>query len=97
MSEEQIIGPNPCPDCGGEYGEHSMDCRNLMEHQPPKPAKRTRTVFGRVRTKIGGGEHVTMHMTKTHVVVRQRYGRRLYSLPIDKVALLVLYHSPLPK
>lgn len=27
MIEETIIGPQRCPYCGGEYGEHDKDCR----------------------------------------------------------------------
>ena len=27
MSEETIIGPNPCHWCGGEYGEHRDTCK----------------------------------------------------------------------
>ncbi len=26
MSEETIIGPNACPRCGGEYGDHDREC-----------------------------------------------------------------------
>ncbi len=29
MSDEQLIGPNPCWKCGGEYGEHAEDCSEL--------------------------------------------------------------------
>lgn len=29
MSDEIPIGPNPCSACGGEYGEHTEDCRSL--------------------------------------------------------------------
>jgi hypothetical protein len=27
MSENGLIGPNPCGTCGGEYGEHESWCR----------------------------------------------------------------------
>lgn len=26
MSDEKIIGPNPCHICGGEYGQHNAPC-----------------------------------------------------------------------
>lgn len=26
MSDNGLIGPNFCPECGGEYGEHARDC-----------------------------------------------------------------------
>lgn len=35
MSEEILIGPNPCHSCGGEYGEHDMDCRRHQHNIPP--------------------------------------------------------------
>lgn len=31
MSDEIPIGPNSCPACGGEYGEHQFDCRLNLE------------------------------------------------------------------
>ena len=30
-----LIGPNPCHECGGEYGEHCRPCSNHPGNQPP--------------------------------------------------------------
>ena len=36
---ETIIGPNVCPLCGGEYGEHDPDCSSLA----PAPGSQAET------------------------------------------------------
>lgn len=35
--DDILIGPNPCQDCGGEYGEHYPDCGTLPDE--PKPVR----------------------------------------------------------
>lgn len=34
MSDEIPIGPNPCPSCGMEYGQHITGCRNQRSRPP---------------------------------------------------------------
>jgi len=42
---DQLIGPNPCWSCGGEYGEHYEGCETLLRQHPTKMKTKSATCF----------------------------------------------------
>jgi len=36
MNEPDIIGPNTCWECGGDYGEHSSNCNVTIKRKVPR-------------------------------------------------------------
>lgn len=52
--EEIAIGPNPCPKCGGEYGEHHDHCK-WMSMPEPKADHINQSVIDKISKRAAVG------------------------------------------
>lgn len=78
---EPCIGPNTCPECGGDYGDHATNCAHNPSNKPFEPTMNLRYRLGRVEQEF----------------VRPDGQRKWSALPTELTAILQASSEPKEK
>lgn len=99
QQSEVQIGPNPCPHCGGEYGEHRSPCVPFDKRDKahgrdlsPEEAERVRKRLGIGNPPLpgdveGAAKAIAMELVPNQSIVTRDYWNEPYRRKIEEIIL----------